>query len=210
MLCCFYTTDATNVSLQLGSLENLLKRYVKAYDHSALFSSSDFTLKFNGQAAPVKKGRSLKVIHETSETMTTYARTAMRKLRSLNPKHLAVEFAESPGSPQPAILPQAVTPAQQQQSYASPSSDKDDTPRIQTVEENLANQSQRLTRLEECCGMLADSSKALQTQLSDMNTNMNSRMNEMAEAIEKLYTSPNRKNTKAQKPYDRPTMDLDF
>ncbi len=111
LLCCFYTTDAANVSLRLGSLENLFKRYVKIDDYPVLFTSPDYSLQFNGQAAPVKKGRSQKLIQETPENTITYARTAMQKLRPLNPKCLAVEYAESPGTPQPIIPPQTVTPA---------------------------------------------------------------------------------------------------
>jgi hypothetical protein len=56
LLCCVYSMDATKVSLRLGTLEALLKRYVKPEDYTTLFSTVDFSLKFNGQAAPFKKG----------------------------------------------------------------------------------------------------------------------------------------------------------
>jgi hypothetical protein len=42
--CCFYTTDFTAVSLCLGSLESLLKKYVKIEDPHKVFSSKDLSL----------------------------------------------------------------------------------------------------------------------------------------------------------------------
>ncbi len=102
------------------------------------------------------------MIYETLESTTTYARSAMKKLRSLNPKRLAVEFEESPGTPQPVIPTQTVTPAQQQQTCAPPPSHTEHTPRIQSVEDNIVSQNQRLTHLEKCCGMHAESSKIWQ------------------------------------------------
>jgi hypothetical protein len=145
LLCCFYTTDAANVSLRLGSLENLLKRYVKIDDYSLLFTSPDYSLQFNSQAAPVKKGRSQKVIQETPETTTTYARTAMQKLCPLNPKRLAVEYAESPGTAQPVIPPQTITPAPPPELNIPLPSGTEDDPRSLVVENNLTNQNLRLT-----------------------------------------------------------------
>jgi hypothetical protein len=210
LLCCFYTTDATNVTLRLGSLENLLKRYVKTDDYSLLFTSPDYSLQFNGQAAPVKKGRNQKVIQETPETTTTYARTAMQKLRPLNPKRLAVEYSESPGTPQPVTLPQTVTPAPPPQiNIPLPSGTEDDSTNPIT-ENNITNQNHRLTRLEECCVMLAESSSNLQRQLVDMNNSLNARMNEMADAIGKLHTYSPGREAKLHKNHDNPTMDLDF
>jgi len=210
LLCCFYTTDAANVSLRLESLEILLKRYVKTDDYSVLFTSPDHSLQFNGQAAPVKKGRSQKIIQETPENTITYARTAMQKLRPLNPKRLAVEYAESPGTPQPIIPPQTVTPAPPPQLNIPLPPGTEDDPRNLVVENTLTNQNHRLTRLEECCTMLAESSTTLQRQLFDMNNSLTSRMNEMSEAIGKLCAHSPGREAKLHKNHDNPPMDLDF
>ncbi len=134
----------------------------------------------------------------------------MQKLRPLNPKRLAVEYAESPGTPQPVIPLQTVTPAPQPQiNIPLPSSTEDD-PRNLIAENNITNQNHRLTRLEECCVILAESSSNLQRQLVDMNNSLNSRMNEMAEAIGKLHTYPPDREAKLHKNHDNPPMDLDF
>ena len=87
------------MSLRLGALEALLKRYVKPEDYTALFSTVDFSLKFNGQAAPLQKGRTPRIMQEAPEETVTYARTAMKKLRTLNPKRLADDFNNSQTEP---------------------------------------------------------------------------------------------------------------
>ena len=210
LLCCFYSTDATKVSLRLGALEALLKRYVKPEDYTALFSTVDFSLKFNGQAAPLKKGRTPRIMQEAPEETVTYARTAMKKLRTLNPKRLADDFNNSQTEPSVDQPIQTVTPTTRCTVEVTPPPDSNDASRFQSFEQNLVNQNNRLTRLEECCGQLANSTKNLQTELAGMNETMNSRMSEMAAAIGRLTTSPNYSNHKAQKSHDSPIMDLDL
>jgi hypothetical protein len=95
LLCCFYTNDTTRVTLCLSSLEKLTQCYVKQEDHSKLFSSSDFTLKFNGQAAPIKNGRGKKITQEAPEETVQYAENALKKLHTPAPKRLAVEFDQT-------------------------------------------------------------------------------------------------------------------
>jgi hypothetical protein len=80
LLCCFYTTDSTEVTLRLGSLESLLKKYVKTDDLPKLFQTEVFTLKFNGQAAPLKKGKSKYIFQEVPAETASYANRAMGKL----------------------------------------------------------------------------------------------------------------------------------
>ena len=211
LLCCFYTTDATNVSLRLGALESLLKRYVIVEDYPKLFSTADFTLRFNGQAAPIKKGRSHKIIQEAPESTMAYAKTAFKKLRTLNRKRLAEEFNASQSDPPIETQRTTVTPVEIQTIGGFLTSSNEDTPRHKSLESNLLSQNHRLTRLEECCGLLAESTKSLQNQLTTMNESMQNKMNEMASAIGCLTTSPNsRGNSKVQKHHDNPTMDLDF
>ncbi len=122
-LYCFYTTDATKVTLRLGALEMLLKHYVKQEDHPKLFHTPDFTIKFNGQAAPVKKGRNQKIIQEAPEATMAYAKSAIKKLRTLNPKRLAVEFDESTADALTEQPPTTVTPAINRASDPPPSQD---------------------------------------------------------------------------------------
>jgi hypothetical protein len=85
LLCCFYSDDATEVTLRLSSLETLLKRYVKQEEHPKLFASQELTLKFNGQAAPIKKGKNQKVIQGVSEETVQY----------LTPHHLLAHLCSN-------------------------------------------------------------------------------------------------------------------
>jgi hypothetical protein len=95
LLCCFPTVDTAKVLLWLSSLESLLKKYVEQQHHGKLFASQDQTLKFNGRAAPIKRGKTRYTIQEVPEATSTYAKKALGKLHTTNGKHLAVEFAQA-------------------------------------------------------------------------------------------------------------------
>jgi len=56
--------------------------------------------------------------------------------------------------------------------------------------------------------MLAESTKNLEVQLTQINDTFSSKLQDMATAIKNL--SPNRRNQKVSKPYDQPVMDLDL
>ncbi len=102
LLCCFSTTDSTAVTLRLSSLDSLLKKYVKPEDHHKLFSSEDGSLKFNGQAAPIKKGKSKYIIQEVPEAISSYANKAMQKLHTATAKRLSwISTMQSTVNPQP-------------------------------------------------------------------------------------------------------------
>jgi hypothetical protein len=209
LLCCFNSTDATKVTLRLSSLETLLKRYVKQSEHQKLFYNDDFTLKFNGQAAPVKKGKTQKVIQGASEETVQYAASALKKLHTPAPKRLAVEFEQT----QDVVAtprPQAVTPVLIQTTAASPHNPPMGNQLPATVEATWLNQNNRLTSLEECCSMLAKSTKNLGIQLTTMNDNIHSRMNEMAVAMNNLHNPSDQRHQKFQKHNDNSTMDLDL
>jgi hypothetical protein len=90
--------------LRLGSLETLLKRYVKEEEYPKIFSSADMTLKINSQAAPVKKGKIQKVIQEVPKETQQYASNALSKLHTPAPKRLATEFETSLERITPSIL----------------------------------------------------------------------------------------------------------
>jgi hypothetical protein len=66
----------------------------------------------------------------------------------------------------------------------------------------LSVQKDRLSSLEECCTMLAASTKNLETQLATMNGNIYN-------AINNMNTSPKRHLKKGHKSADNPAMDLD-
>ncbi len=82
------------MTLWLSSLENLLKYYIKKEDYPKLFLSQDFTLKFNGQAAPITKWENQKLIQEVPEDTLQYTKNAHQKLHTPAPKRLAEEFEQ--------------------------------------------------------------------------------------------------------------------
>ncbi len=209
LLCCFNSTDATKVTLRLSSLETLLKRYVKQSEHQKLFTSDDCTLKFNGQAAPVRKGKTQKVIQGASEETVQYAASALKKLHTPAPKRLAVEF-EQTQDVATTPRPQAVTPAPIQTTAAPPHNPPMENQFPATIEATLLNQNNRLISLEECCSMLAESTKNLGIQITTMNDNIHSRMNEMATAINNIHHPSDQRHQKSQKHNDNSTMDLDL
>jgi hypothetical protein len=209
-LCCFYTIDATKVTLRLSALEALLKRYVKIEDHGKLFSSDDCTLKFNGQAAPIKKGKVQKLVKEVPDSTMQYAMSALRKLHTPAPKRLAAEFDQPTVGTSNTPPPTLVTPATRPICTTGPPISDPGSNRIESVESTLLNQNTRLLNLEDCSAKLATSTKNLENQLSSMNDNIFTKMQEMANAINNLNSSDyKRRNPKALKPSEDLTMDFE-
>lgn len=207
LLCCFHSIDSTKVTLRLGSLEALLKRYVKDADYSKLFASEDNTLKFNGQAAPIKKGKTQRVIQEVSKNTLRYATNAFRKVHTPAPKRLATEYSSEEVEINPS--PVVVTPALQTTTAPRTPSPLVNNERFITIENTLSEQNGRLRSLEDCCTMLATSTKNLENQLVVMNGNIHAKMNEMTNTINNLNTSPKRRFNKVHKSAENPAMDLD-
>jgi hypothetical protein len=58
-----------------------------------------------------------------------------------------------------------------------------ETEKIEVLEENMANQNNRLSHLEDCCSNLVDTTQALALQMSAMNDNVNLKFQEMAVTI---------------------------
>jgi hypothetical protein len=79
---------------------------------------------------------------------------------------------------------------------------------VTAMENKLITQNNRLTSLEECCTVLATSSKNLETQLANMNGTIYMKRNEMTNAINNLHTSPNQHNNKLHKLAEDPAIDL--
>jgi hypothetical protein len=209
LLCCFHTVDATKVTLRLGVLEALLKRYVKTEDYGKLFSSDDWTLKFNGHAAPIKKGKNQRLVQEVPESTMQYAMSALKKLHTPAPKRLAVEFEPQSTGTSESTTPASVTPVTRPPSTMVPPISLTGGNRIESVESTLLNQNTRLLNLEECCAKLATSTKNLENQLVSMNENIFTKMQEMANAINSLNSSPKRRNPKVLKPSENLTMDIE-
>jgi hypothetical protein len=84
-----------------------------------------------------------------------------------------------------------------------------DVESIKKLETGLHDTNNRLSRLENCCGMLAESTKNLESQLTQLTTSVGSKLHDMTIAINKV-NSPNNRNKKAQKSSDNQIMDLDF
>jgi hypothetical protein len=68
LTCCFHSTDPPKFTLRLTHREDLLKKYVKPEKYQSSFSSPDFMIKFNDQAAPLKKAKKL---FQSKESLNT-------------------------------------------------------------------------------------------------------------------------------------------
>jgi hypothetical protein len=211
-LCCFHTNDAAKVTVRLGALETLLKKYVKAEELSKLFSDPSLSLTFNGQAAPLKKGKSSYRILDVPPETSTYATKAMKKLYTPAPRNLADDYANNSAAVtvtiQPSVANQrTVTPTTFQP--APPDQRQGNQPcRFTTIETNLSTQSSRLDRLETCCTHLAETTQTIANQISIMNDNVNKQFQEMAITINQIGMSPNDRRTKIHK--NNSHMDTDL
>ena len=78
-----------------------------------------------------------------------------------------------------------------------------------TFQEDLLNQNNRLSRLEECCGLLAQSTKNLEAQFMIMHDNVNAKFQEMTTANNNI-NDPNRRSNKQQKNLHGNNMDFDY
>ncbi len=75
--------------------------------------------------------------------------------------------------------------------------------------EIVSEQNARLSKLEECCTMLAQSTKNLETQMIHMHENVNQNFLGITEAISHLTTYDMRKN-KMPKSIQNPAMEMDL
>ncbi len=85
-LCCFPSADAANVTLRLGNMEELLKKYVPPSKFSTLFREPTSTLRFSGQVAPIKNGKPKIPRLDVPEYTATYANHALTRLYAPKPK----------------------------------------------------------------------------------------------------------------------------
>lgn len=69
----------TVVNLTQGTRTRIRHLLIMVPTYPKLFSTIDFSLNSKGQAAPMKKGRSHKIIQEAPESTMTYARAAIKK-----------------------------------------------------------------------------------------------------------------------------------
>jgi hypothetical protein len=207
-LCCFHTIDTTKISLRLASLETLLKRYIRNEDHNILFTDPTGSLKFSGQAAPIKKGRPKIPILEVPEATKQYTSKALSKLYTPTPKrqaipHVIEQLIPTNDTPLPTQNSPNPTPQNPTNINTTPSTNitlqNDMSAKIQNIELDSKNQNARLTRLEDICSQLASSTQNLSTQLITMSQNVNDKLVEMADSINQLHQTPSRRNTKYQK-----------
>lgn len=212
-LCCFHSMDATKISLRLGNIGSLIKRYIRPEDHTKLFTDESRPLKFSGQAAPIKKGRPRLPILEVPEETLQYTSKAFKKLYTPIPKRpipqTTFEAINIPGTPTHTPLqPQTKSPNQKQSSNSENTqtvTSHDITEKMCNVEVNT-----RLARLEEICSQLASSSQHLSTQLITMTHNVNEKLGEMAASINLLNQFPSTRSNKNQKSSHGHTEDLSF
>jgi hypothetical protein len=217
-LCCFHSMDATKITLRLGNIESLIKRYIRPEDHAKLFTDESRPLKFSGQAAPIKKGRPRLPILEVPEETLQYTSKAFKKLYTPIPKRpipqTTFEAINIPGTPTPTPLqPQTISPNQKQSSNSENTqtvTSHDISEKMCNVEVDIKNQNTRLARLEDICSQLASSSQNLSTQLITLTHNVNEKLGEMAASINLLNQSPSTRSNKYQKSSHGLTEDLSF
>ncbi len=162
----------------------------------------------------MRKGRPTRIVQEVPEATTAYTENAFKKLYTSRPKRFATEFdhvsmaqqseptSHSLHTVSPINLPMADI------SHPNLINRTSSSPQLVELEQGLKSTNDRLSRLENCCGMLAESTKNLEVQLTQINDTFSSKLQDMSIAIKNL--SPNRRNQKVSKPYDQPVMDLDL
>jgi hypothetical protein len=78
LLCCFHTINASKVTLCLGQLELLLRKYIKQDDHGNLFDLSGH-LHFCGQVTPISEGKPHLPRYESSGTYPILCKQVTKK-----------------------------------------------------------------------------------------------------------------------------------
>jgi hypothetical protein len=158
-LCCFNSMDTTKVSIRLGTLESILKRCIHPNDHNKAFRDPNKTLRFTGQVAPLKKGRPRLPILTVDDSTLEYTSRALKKLHTITPKRQAVEIEQS--EDQSIARNEPTIPSQVHLTNLSditnPHPDlpthihkqPEPTNKFNQFEKDLANQNNRLTRLED-------------------------------------------------------------
>jgi len=221
LLCCFYTQDSEKVTARLSTLEDSLKKVVHPEYISKLFLSEE-GLTFNGQVAPLVKGRSriprLDVPAPTENYVNLsmqriYSPAAKRQATEIEYNHTTVMEEEQPTTISvPRIVPTTYASAA---SVVTPSPTNAGAPIDLVIQEQPTNSalhdlqtttnhhSATLLDLKQCCANLVQSQQTLSQQLKEMNVGINSRFEIMAASIESLKLSPDRRCQKIHKDFHR-------
>jgi hypothetical protein len=201
-LCGFNTSDSARVTVRLAQLESIIKRLVLPEDYSKLFRTENHSIKLNGQAAPVKKGKLPSALPVPENTLQ-YTNTIMKKLATPNDKRQAIEIEPDSlpttyGQPLPKTPP---TPAPHPPTplVSTPINEPQVHHRIAQLESNVLHQGSQLSALEQICKNLAHSTKNLENQIHQMNDNVIQKFASMTIAINQLSTSSNGRLHKSQK-----------
>jgi hypothetical protein len=157
----------------------------------------------------MKKGKIKFRITQVPDETSSYATHAMSKLISPSLKRLASELDESTINNAQNTTTTAPTQLWPQEQPKLPNPQPTRNRELETIEENITDQNNRLSRLEDCCSKLADTTQVLALQMSTMNANVNQKFQEIAVQISNIKLSPNRKSSKAQKGPD-PSIDPDL
>jgi hypothetical protein len=193
------------VTLRLSTLEDSMKKVIHPDFYQNVFIS-EVGLSFNGQVAPVVKGRNKLPRLDIPEETVTYVNQSMQRLYTPTIKRLAVEIED----PQDCLMDQPPTISVLRQVPASfhnvvistPTStitqpaaqvthqEPAQHPVIQKLQNTSNQHSATLLDLRQCCATLVQSQRMLQQQLIDMNSGINQKFELMAASIENLKLSP--------------------
>jgi hypothetical protein len=218
LVCCFQTQDAPKVTLRLSTLEDSMKKVIHPDFYQNVFIS-EVGLSFNGQVAPVIKGRNKLPRLDIPEETETYVNQSMQRLYTPTIKRQAVEIED----PQDCLMDQPSTISVPRQVPASfhnvviptPTStitqpaaqvthqEPAQHPVIQELQNTSNQHSATLLDLRQCCVTLVQSQQTLQQQLVDMNLGINQKFELMAASIENLKLPPTRHCQKIHKDFHR-------
>jgi len=120
LLCCFHSQDSAKVTVCLSQLEDIIKKAVHQDSHDKLFGP-DHTISFNGQVAPVPRGRVRMPRYEVPSVTNVYANESLQRLYQPTPKRLATELDPMDEQDQPGTATPIGrhVPTQIHQTYSS-------------------------------------------------------------------------------------------
>jgi hypothetical protein len=197
--CCFPSIDAAKVTIQLNTLKESLKPYIKADDLDKLFCTGQ-SLIFCGQVAPMPKGRLHLPRTEVPDHIQQSAQCSLQKLYTPMPKRIAVEL----GSSLLMTATNQVTPRHIQvtKPASAPGAQEASVPTaVNTTIRELNSQSQdfALKTLEWCCTHLAATTEQLALEVKGMNADFNQKFPDIHNTLDKLVNSPSHHVSKHHK-----------
>jgi hypothetical protein len=209
LLCCFHSQDSAKVTVRLGQVEEILKKAVHQDSHEKLFGP-DYTITFNGQVAPVPRGRTKMPRYEVPSVANEYANESLQRLYQPTPKRLATELdpmdeqdhsgtATPIGRHVPTQIHQTyaavarVTPVHQTtQAQVQPQAT---TANYEALNHQLQVDSQAhgqgINKLRHCCQNLIGTTDKLEKGMEQMNNNINNRFNQLFNALSGNPTTSN-------------------